>query len=210
MKREILKQFQGKENITHVISDNGTESYLSQSRCFGDEAYAIGATKLNTVENEKKHVLFLFNSNDEEVGRYYIVKALQGKTPKELIEIKHNLVFFESWNSESEKWIPCVGILNNNSLKDIASKAVSFNNPQTNKNYIVDHTLNTEVTKEDLSYAWIDEYGVMYSADKKRLLKVPEDKLVDYKIKMIIRNQPTCFYCRCDVQTPMCKRWKLS
>jgi hypothetical protein len=28
--------------------------------------------------------------------------------------------------------------------------------------------------------------------------------------KMIIRNQPTDSYCRCDAQTPMCKRWKLS
>ena len=33
--------------------------------------------------------------------------------------------------------------------------------------------LNTEVTEEDLANAWTDEYGVKYSADRKRLLKVP-------------------------------------
>ena len=33
------------------------------------------------------------------------------------------------------------------------------------------------------------------------------EQMVKY---MIIRNQPTGSYCRCDAQTPMCKRWKLS
>ena len=35
--------------------------------------------------------------------------------------------------------------------------------------------LNTELTEEDLANAWIDEYGVKYSADRKRLLKAPEN-----------------------------------
>jgi len=33
---------------------------------------------------------------------------------------------------------------------------------------------STEVTDEDLANAWVDEYGVMYSADRKRLLKAPK------------------------------------
>ena len=36
--------------------------------------------------------------------------------------------------------------------------------------------LNTEVTEEDLAKAWTDGYGVMYSADRKKLLKTPEFK----------------------------------
>ena len=40
----------------------------------------------------------------------------------------------------------------------------------------VDNHLNTDVTKVDLLSAWVDEYGVMYSKDKKRLLKSPEFK----------------------------------
>ena len=38
-----------------------------------------------------------------------------------------------------------------------------------------DENLSTEVTEEDLAIAWTDEYGVKYSADKKRLLKVPHE-----------------------------------
>ena len=110
VKREILPQFQGRNNVRHIISDNGAECFLSQEVCFADETTAKGACKLNTVENETKHVLFLFNSNDEEVGRYYLGKKLQGKTPSELVEMKQNLCFFESWNPESSKWVPCVGL----------------------------------------------------------------------------------------------------
>ena len=42
--------------------------------------------------------------------------------------------------------------------------------------------LSTEVTEEDLANAWTDEFGVKYSADKKRLLKAASD-LENYSIK---------------------------
>lgn len=134
MKRELLEQFEGKTNVTCIISDNGAETYLTQSRSFGDEAYNLGATKLNTVENEKKHVLFLFNSNDEEVGRYYIGKKLQGQTPDQILAQKENLCFFETWNPTLRSWVPCIGILDKKPLKDLASKAVSFNVTPENRN----------------------------------------------------------------------------
>ena len=41
--------------------------------------------------------------------------------------------------------------------------------------------LSTKVTKEDLAEAYIDEYGVKFSPDRKRLLKAPDD-LVSYTI----------------------------
>ena len=127
MKKEILDQFQGKENVTHIVSDNGAESYLTPSHSFNDEVNAIGACKLNTVETDTKHVLFLFNESNEEVGRYYLGKSLQGKTPEEIVEMIPNLCFFESYNPEIKSWVPCVGVNNNNQLKKVASKAVSFN-----------------------------------------------------------------------------------
>ena len=34
---------------------------------------------------------------------------------------------------------------------------------------------STEVSKEDLANAWVDEYGVKYSADRKRLLWAPHN-----------------------------------
>lgn len=109
IKKELLASFRGKKNVTHIVASNGSESYLTQERSFSDEAYAKGACKLNTVENDTKHVLFLFNDRDAEVGRYYLGKKLQGLTPKQLTEIKHELCFFESWNPETKTWVPCVG-----------------------------------------------------------------------------------------------------
>ena len=123
MTRENLSNYQGVNNVTKITSDNGSVSYLTQSVTFADAAYASGACKLNTVENEKKHVLFLFNSDDAEVGRYYLGKKLQGKTPAELAEMKHLLCFFKSYNPNTNEWVPCVGLGNGESL---ATKAVSI------------------------------------------------------------------------------------
>ena len=123
MTRENINSYQGENNVTKITSDTGSVSYLTQSVSFGDEAYSTGACKLNTVENEKKHVLFLFNSADAEVGRYYLGKKLQGKTPRELVEMKHMLCFFRSFNPETQAWVPCVGL---STQEDLTKSAVSF------------------------------------------------------------------------------------
>ena len=123
MTRENLKSFENRNNVTKITNDEGSVSYLTQSVTFGDEVYAKGACKLNTVENEKKHVLFLFNDADAEVGRYYLGKKLQGMTPAELVEKKHVLCFFESFNPETQAWVPCVGL---SQAEDLTKSAVSF------------------------------------------------------------------------------------
>lgn len=41
-----------------------------------------------------------------------------------------------------------------------------------------EENLSTAVTDEDLSNAWVDEYGVKYSADRKRLLKAPDQNFI--------------------------------
>jgi hypothetical protein len=123
MTRETLSTFESKNNVSHIISDNGSESWLTASSTFADETNRLGACKLNTVENEKKHVLFLFNSNNAEVARYYLGKKLQGKTPQELVEMKHSLCFFQSWNPNTREWVPCVGEGKGDNL---ASSAVGF------------------------------------------------------------------------------------
>ena len=123
MTRETLSSYNGQNNVTKITADNGSVSYLTQSVSFSEEAYATGATKLNTVENETKHVLFLFNSADVEVGRYYLGKKLQGLTPAELAEKKHCLCIFKSFNPKTESWVPCVGL---SSQEDLSKSAVSF------------------------------------------------------------------------------------
>ena len=56
-----------------------------------------------------------------------------------------------------------------------------FNISKPDKSQYEEENLSTEVTEEDLANAWIDEYGVKYSRDKKKLLKAPE-KLKNYSI----------------------------
>ena len=123
MTRENLNSYQGENNVTKITSDNGSVSYLTQSVSFSDAAYSTGACKLNTVENEKKHVLFLFNAGDAEVGRFYLGKKLQGKTPAQLAEMKHQLCIFKSYNPNTDSWVPCVGL---SSQEDLSKSAVSF------------------------------------------------------------------------------------
>ena len=128
MTRENLSAYKGRNNVTKITNEEtGSVSYLTQSVSFGDETFAKGACKLNTVESEKKHVLFLFNDAEAEVGRYYLGKNLQGKTPEELVEMKHVLCFFESFNAEANEgagaWVPCVGL---SKQENLAKKAVSF------------------------------------------------------------------------------------
>jgi len=123
MTRETLNTFEGQNNVTKITSDNGSVSYLTQSTSFAEEAYATGACKLNTVETEKKHVLFLFNSADVEVGRYYLGKKLQGLSPAEIAQKKSNLCVFKSYNPDAKAWVPCVGL---SMQENLSVKAVSF------------------------------------------------------------------------------------
>jgi hypothetical protein len=123
MIREMLNSYENRNNVTKITGDNGSISYLTQSVSFGDETNSKGAVGLATVENEKKHVLFLFNDANAEVGRYYLGKKLQGLTPNELVEKKHTLCFFESFNPETKQWVPCVGLA---AQEDLASKMVRF------------------------------------------------------------------------------------
>ena len=123
MTRENINDFKGRNNVSKLTSDDGRVSYLTQSTNFINEANATGACKLNTVENEKKHALFLFNAADAEVGRYYLCQSLQGKTPAEIAELKHNLVIFESFNTEDNSWVPCITL---SSQTNLSQSAVRF------------------------------------------------------------------------------------
>ena len=134
MQKEFLDSFEGKKNVWHIISDNGNESWITQEVSFADEICKKGACKLNTVENETKHVLFLFNDKNEEVGRYYIGKKLQGKTPSELVEIKKDIVFFESFNPESKSWVPCVKLSSKSDDSQTSLRSIKINKPLINRN----------------------------------------------------------------------------
>lgn len=123
MTRENLSSYNGVNNVTKITGDDGSVNYLSQSKSFGDEVYKTGSVGLNTFENEKKHVLFLFNEAGAETGRYYLGKKLQGKSAQQLVEMKHQLCFFKSFNPNTNAWVPCVGL---SSQEDLSKTMVRF------------------------------------------------------------------------------------
>ena len=63
--------------------------------------------------------------------------------------------------------------LSQNNLSQVSFRLFNLSRPD--RSQYEEENLSTEVTEEDLANAWTDEYGVMYSADRKRLLKAPSD-----------------------------------
>ena len=56
-----------------------------------------------------------------------------------------------------------------NNLSQASFRLLNLSRPQIQES----ENLSTEVTEDDLANAWVDEYGVKYSKDRKRLLKAP-------------------------------------
>ena len=67
-----------------------------------------------------------------------------------------------------------------NNLSQVSFRLFNLSRPD--RSQYEEENLSTEVTEEDLANVWTDEYGVMYSADRKRLLKATQ-KLHKYYIR---------------------------
>lgn len=81
-------------------------------------------------------------------------------------------------------------IYEKSNLSDVSFRLVKPNKPQAQVSII----LSTKVTEEEFANAWTDEYGVMYSSDKKKLFLAPP-KLSDYSIRkgtLVICNRAFC------------------
>ena len=70
--------------------------------------------------------------------------------------------------------------LSQNNLSQVSFRLFNLSRPD--KSQYEEENLSTEVTEEDLANAWTDEYGVMYSADRKRLLRAPRD-INEYSVR---------------------------
>lgn len=145
MKRSELPFFEGRENVTCVTSDAGIKTYLTKPIPLREIAKRHGGCKLNTIETDVKHVLFIFDNNDKEVGRYYLGKKLHGKSPEEIVKIMDILVVFDTFNPNTREWVPCVGYHTKieNTLNRLSKVGSEFNN----KN-ITNNSNNNERTKE--------------------------------------------------------------
>ena len=71
-------------------------------------------------------------------------------------------------------------VISQNNLSQVSFRLFNLSRPE--KPQYDEKNLSTEVTEEDLANAWTDEYGVMYSSDRKRLLKASRN-LKDYYIR---------------------------
>ena len=77
-----------------------------------------------------------------------------------------NIVRYDVWESEEQK----IDYLRKRDGEDPSTEVSEVEN------------LSTEVTEEDLANAWRDEFGVLYSADRKRLLRAPRD-INEYSVR---------------------------
>lgn len=111
MTRETISNFQGRENVTKVTNDNGAVSYLTQSETLAQAADATGAEDFAIYENNEnnKHVFFLFKGRVEK-GKFYLGQKLQNKGMDYLSTVLNKLVVFESWNPNTNSWVPCIGL----------------------------------------------------------------------------------------------------
>lgn len=109
MKREILEQFQGKENVAHIISNNGIVSYITCPRSYSMETERVRAYKVRTIEEANKHLLLLMSSDDSIVESYQMSEKLWGIHSVPLHMHKFSLAFFEKYDTDAKIWISCVG-----------------------------------------------------------------------------------------------------
>ena len=78
--------------------------------------------------------------------------------------------------------------LSQNNLSQVSFRLFNLSRPD--KSQYEEENLSTEVTKEDFANAWTDEFGVMYSKDKKRLLRATREIKEEY---FILKD--TCVIC---------------
>ena len=74
--------------------------------------------------------------------------------------------------------------LTQSDLSNVSFRLLSLERPKEPEIEII----GTEVTKEDKKDAWIDEFGVKYSKDGKKLLKSTEHGLTNYTIRQGTRS----------------------
>lgn len=118
--RVPLAEFKGMHNVTKVTSDSGQVSYLTESISLEAEANRVGAYDYAVFEKGNKHVFFLFSETGE--TKYYLGQKLQGKGYDFIDSVLSKMVSFLSWNPTTEKWIPCVGLSDQPSLRSQAHK----------------------------------------------------------------------------------------
>jgi hypothetical protein len=104
----ILPEFMGEKDVIMRFMDDGNKYYVTKSNSADEIILKLGVHKFEVKENDKKHVLFLYDCVSKMVGSYYMSKGMHGFTAQEIIAQRDVLRFYKTWSNEYKKWMPCV------------------------------------------------------------------------------------------------------
>lgn len=184
-------------NCAVVVSDDKTKKKLTL-KGFLDESIIVGGIFVDSygvIYSENKTILLCF-PRELECREYHVIEGCKEIHWFEgLCDPDEDGTVSIIGNKVKTLYLPSsINYINEDSL-DACNLLESIKVPQGTRGFflkLLPHywtiieeenydSLRTEVTKEDLTTAWSDEKGVLYSADKKRLLKAPWH-LKDYRI----------------------------
>lgn len=109
---ELVKKtvsFEGRNNVSEITNTKtGEVSYLTPATGFASLCRESSATDI--AVDEEHHVLALFRG-EERLHTLYMCKKIQDFSDKEVLNNIQDLKVFESWNSDSHDWVPCLTLM---------------------------------------------------------------------------------------------------
>jgi hypothetical protein len=109
---ELVKKtvsFEGRANVSEITNTKtGEVSYLTPATSFKSLCREAGATDI--AVDEEHHVLALFNGS-ERVHTLYMCRKIQDFDNTGVLNNIQDLKVFESWNSNSGDWVPCLTLM---------------------------------------------------------------------------------------------------
>lgn len=132
----VLSEFMGEKDVIMRIMDDGNIYYITKSKSADELFLKLGVHRLEVKEDDKKHVLFLYNCVSNMVGSFYMSKGMHGFTTQEIVVQRDVLRFYKTWSNEYKKWMPCVW--GNLDRKCIVNECNGIRTVFRNGNYYVD------------------------------------------------------------------------
>lgn len=102
--KEILPEFYGMNNVIKETYDDNTVCYYTQNIPFEIETAYTKACKLNITEDLWGNWMYLFDANNNVVGKYYMEKRLLGCKAKQLVEQRSKLFFYKVFDDGRKVW----------------------------------------------------------------------------------------------------------
>lgn len=117
--KKILDRFQHRSNVSKIINeDTGEVSYITSAIKLTEKMKMLDSD--SWAIDQEHHVIALFTEEGVRTDTIYICKSLQGE--KENLDFFskniRDLEYFESWNENSQDWVPCLVLKKDTLAKD--------------------------------------------------------------------------------------------